>query len=485
MGEVLCIYCEDPHASWERHATWLKEEEDRHLLFLHDEDAFPSLSLLTDPQLHFLSLRADDELIKGKLWELLFLSITYHADECKRDKAEEMFARIENLRAGIHLVASDYRDMGQGVLANLLRNFLLLSHAKEGSKLFEEFRGVPALICGAGPSLEKSLDEIRAWENRALLFAGGAALNTLSRFSIVPDFTAALDPHPLPERFSEIGCFAAPLFFQSRVATGRFSHVQGDSLWIAGNGGHPLESWMATEVGLTSDVFDAGWNVATFCAALARAMGCNPIIFVGLELSTQTEKVYAPGLDETIGKEFAPTLDVAGKKVYTKPDWQMAEKWLNQFVQDNVDHLFLNATEGGVALSSIPRLSLAEARERYGRKMRDLKGQVHSKVATLQHAASSARLLEVKENVQKSFKRCEELCIRLFTLFEKSYAGLPGMMGERALCEVELEGEIAYTTFLAPLWEIWRPLFLRQASMDRDLHRLLFFKRVFDEQRCV
>lgn len=476
---VLCVYARDLLKTWEEFFSWVRENEKRHLLLLRDEGDTPPFFLLTDPQVHILSVDADDELVKQKLWEFLFLPFSYRALGKEEKGGESHFARIERLRRGIHLVASDYRDMGKRVLANLLANFSQLGSAKRGKDLFGRFQGVPALICGAGPSLETEIEEIRRWENRALIFAGGASLNALAASSLRPDFTAALDPHPSPERFLRQAAFEIPFFYQSRVANELLSSIQAPRLWVPDSGGYPLETWMHERAGLDEPPFDAGWNVSTFCTALAAAMGCNPIIFVGLELSTRSEQVYARGIDEKIGKEFVEAFDVAGEKVYTKQDWLMAESWLEKFVKDHPDHLFLNATQGGLPLSSITRMPLKEAREIYGQETRDLKGLVHSVLAPLQTSAAAADVRQIGDEIKKSFEKCEELCIKLFTLLEKSYANLPGINGETALYEVELEEEIAYKTFLAPLWEIWKPLFLREAKeMDSALHRLVFFRRL-------
>lgn len=457
MCEVLCVLEE-----WD--LPWLEEDSRRRLLLVCKEAPF---FLLTHPQIHFLAESASDEEIEKKCWELLFLPFSYRGEAA-------FFARIEACRQKVHLFASDFRDMGKRVLSNYLANFEKLAFAKRGSALRGKFEGIPALILGAGPSLEQEIEELRAWENRALLFAGGAALNVLSTFSLQPHFSAAVDPGPLHPRFEEQTLFEVPCFYQSRVAKELLASLHAPLLWMPDSGGYPLDQWMHEQAGILEPPFEAGWNVATFCAAIARSLGCHPIIFVGLELSTPTQNVYAKGADETVGKEFIEAKDVEGKKVYTKQDWVMAGRFLEEFGGP-----FLNVTRGGLPLAGIPRLSLAEARKKYGKKMHDMRALVHGALAPLDPCASPEEVERVSRMLQESFTRCEEHCHALFSLYEKH----PSSHGKIALHEVELEEEVACNYFLTPLWNIWGPLFLREnKGMHQDLHKLCFFKRILHER---
>ena len=482
--DVLCLYGEDAQALVHRFSAWLEQKEQRYLLFLRQDGDF-SAELFEHPKVRFLSLNADDEMLKAQLWELLFLRFSYRCFTDEEAHIEEAFARIERCRLGIHLVASDFRDMGARILSNYLTNFPSLERAKCARGLFQSFEGIPALICGAGPTLEADIEQVRAWENRALILAGGSALNVLSNFALMPDMMASIDPAPPLSRFLEQSAFEVPFFYQNRVAQELLAQVQGERLWIADSGGYPVEQWMNSQMNLDEPPFDGGWNVSTFCLALAYALGCRPIILVGVELSSASKRVYAAGVDEKIGAEFIEALDVEGKKVHTKQDWLMAKSWMEEFVLQHPDAQLINATRGGLSINGIPRMSLEQTRQQYGQQMLDIKGMVHTKIKELPLCcASNSQASDTSAAIKESLKRCEKFCEQLLTLFEKSYPILPGEKGEGALLEVELEEEIAYRTFLDPLWQIWRPLFLRDAQAASPyLHRLLFLKRIIHAQR--
>ena len=459
MDEVLCVYAEDPVKI---------ESRARYIVQVHDRPRFS----LPSPDLRTLTLDSSDEEIKQILWEFLYLRFSYQ-NEANNPKIQAFFARIEELRLGIHLTASDFRDGGVQMVANTLSNFSQLGKAKPGSALFGRFKNRPAIICGASPSLEKEIEILRLWKERALIFAGGAALNVLAAHEFEPHFGAAIDPHPLR---GNLPPQTIPFFYQNRVRPELLAKMIGPRLWMAGNAGYPLDEWMLKESGL-EQTFSSGWNVATFSAAIATALGCSPIFFVGLELSTPTENVYASGLEEKVSGSFVETRDLHGQKVFTKPDWQVAGSWLEEFVKEHPEVQFFNATRGGLPLPSIPRLSLKGVVASY--PCWDLPSSIKQAIDSLPSIDADAAETVCK-TVKSSLERCMSLCAKLLALYAKHHPYSPKITGEGALCEVELEEELAYKIFLAPVWEIWRPLFLREEG-DIDLHRLLFFKRILGE----
>ena len=107
---------------------------------------------------------------------------------------------IEGAILEAELTLSLYRDFGEGVLTNVFKNLDLHKRIKKGGDLKGQFNGIPAVICGAGPSLEKSFSELKEIQDRAVIIAGGSALAPLSRSHIPIHFAAAVDPDPPTER---------------------------------------------------------------------------------------------------------------------------------------------------------------------------------------------------------------------------------------------------------------------------------------------
>lgn len=473
-ADVLCLWGDHLESPSLHH--WLESSKDRHLLFLQEEEGGKCLQS-PHPRIHFLSIYASEEVIAHQLRELLFLRFSYQSC-CTDERESQAFEKIEKCRQSLHLVASDFRDMGAQIFSNHLTNFKLLNRAKYTKKLFRQLKQVPAIICGASPTLGSDIAELRKWQNRGLIFAGGSALNVLSSLNLHPHFTACIDPDSPISRFLTQHHFEAPLFYQSRVSHQLLAQVHGTKLWMPDSGSYPIDQWMHALAGVDDSPFDGGWNVATFCISLAEAMGCHPIILTGLELSTISEKVYGDGVEERVGLEFVEAVDGAGQKVYTKPDWLMAKEWLEEFAKSHPDLQLINSTHGGLEFQGIQRMSLSAAREQYGRKMLDTSGVIHTLLEELPFVCERDTQ-EIVGRVESSWQRCTELANQLLNFYAKSHPILPTVKGEGALLEVELEEEAVFQHFLDPLWQIWKPLILRsQGEGDLYLHRLLFFTRV-------
>ncbi len=474
MHDVLCVYGGEMPSLLEEYSSWLEQQEQRHLLLVRPHEAEMFLEL--HPRIHLLHENAHPERMRHILSAFALCPLEYkvHASLENGEKALDALRRIERLHLGVSLSFLDFRDLGKKILANYLANFLRISSAKKARDLFGAFSGVPALICGAGPSLEEDMENLKKWKNRALIFAGGSAIQVLRHFSLEPDFIAALDPERDHKVLPHV-----PFFYQSRVAKELLAKIPGEKLWVKDSGGYPLDHFLHSSLGIEEPPFDAGWNVATLCTALAQALGCSPILLAGMDLSTPSEKIYASGVEETVGSDFLETQDVQGKTVWTKKDWLIAASWMEEFFQAHPETPFIVLSKGGLPLKGALRTSSEGALTTWGQKLENFQERIAQEVHKIQAISSLETVQKVHTEVIKSMKTCAELVSKLLVLFEKRYPKLPGETGEGALAEVELEEETFYQTFLVPLWNVWSPVILRenpQASIY--VHRLLFFQRV-------
>jgi hypothetical protein len=435
-------------------------------------------ALFQNPQVRFV-FAEDEESFKQAAWESVFLKHSYRAlcPPEKRERAEELFRKMEHYRSGVHLVASDFRDFGARILSNVYANMPGMLEAKRGRALFGRFRGVPAIICGAGPSLENEIETLRKLQKNALLFAGGSALNILAQKKITPHFAASIDPDPPHQRLKEQASFNSPFFYQSRVCKELLASVSAPLLWMEASGGYPIEEWLQKECGIEESAFDGGWNVATFCTALSVALGCDPIIFVGVDLASAGEKLYASGVEE--GTEgLIAVQDAAGKAAFTRRDWLFAKEWLENYANEHPEQTFIRES------------SLADLASKYCLRSWDLHALVRQEVGKLP-VCTTKKIEEILDIAKSSLNRCEERIEKLLTLFEERFPRLPSETGEGALLEVELEEELAFQNILEPLWKVWQPIWTRKSlgmsskHIEEYLQRLLFYRKVVQEMQKI
>jgi hypothetical protein len=466
-ADVCCVYGGTLEEIYGRFESWLSEKEGRYLVFLQ-EDLDPSFALSLDPRVRFVALDQEEQ-FKQIAWEFVFLRFAYF-DEVKSAESLQHLARFKHLQSGVHLTASDYSDGGEKVLRNVFHNARKRHHALPGQELSHAFKGIPAIICGSGPSLAKNIQLLKRLDQRALLFAGGSALNVLSAEGIVPHFSASIDPDPPSKRFYEQTAFEVPFFYQDRLAHRLLEMVHSPLLWMADSGGYPIEQWLSQ-----TPPFDGGWNVATFGAALAQALGCAPIIFVGMDLSCTGEQLYAPGVKSV--KEEENLIHVRDA-LYSKPDWLMAAKWIEEFAHKHPECRWINATEGGLGFQGIPSESLESVIGAHLQRPFDLRGSVHARLQQIEAFMPSCE--EQLREVEKSLERCAQIADQLLASIEKWYPQPPHEKGEIVLLEFDLEEELACHHILTPLWDVWKHVFQREITDPSKsfINKLLFFKRV-------
>jgi len=435
---------------------WLEFDEKRSLILLEQDlgavRQFLNHNLagkvVTHPRITLVSPPLE-ETLQPIVWSHIHQTWDYVGEAHVRELVVQMILWAESM-------VSFYRDFGIPQLMNVFSNLLTPYGVRSGEALFGKFSQIPAIICGAGPSLENHFAELRDLENGALIFGGGSALVPLSEGGVPCHFATALDPDSPIGRFARQSYHEVPLFYQNQFAHSVFLLGQGERLCLGDNGCFPLEEWL----GLPLSSCDVGWGATTFATQIAYRLGCDPIIFVGLDLCISGGKAYAGGMSE-LRENPITCVDRYGNLVETRADFLLAKKWLESFAQMHPERSFLNSTSGGMLLEGIEEAPLARDRSSY-----DLKAKVHQAIV-------SAPLLDLSHVRSKLDELRDSVC-RCMELLGDDWDG------------TGLEEEPFYEAYLLPLWGVWRHLLqtkevyasMRRPEIEKQLQQTLFFKQV-------
>lgn len=446
--EVICVDGVRDGQVYRQLRTWLTKSPNRFLVFFEtDVQSFESALLL--PLANDLKVRlvlCEEERFKEIAWEFLFLKFSYLFTQS--EQMEAIFAQMEYYHRAVDLIASDYRDMGVSVLSNMFRNQQIWHQAKQGQSLQGKFHGTPAIICGGGDSLKAEMNLLRTLQDQAIILAGGSAMTHLASGGVRPHFALHFDPDPPRHAFLKYEAIEVPHVYQNRFASGLLASVHAPLLWMPEGGNYPIEKWLQHQQEIDVDPFDSGWTVVNFAVAMALQMGCNPIILVGVDLSSQES---LEGLDMV-------TEDAVGQRCYTRRDWVMSSSWIGALAAAHPDRSWVNATPAGLGIPNTLRQSLAEVAEQKLTSSYDLAAKVHVACVT---ATPVQKVRGVIDQIQKSYATCDAICDKLLALWKSSYPASPMEKGEYALTTVDLEQEIAYQLILEPMWQIWKRPILR------------------------
>ncbi|MBM3198874.1 MAG: DUF115 domain-containing protein, partial [Chlamydiae bacterium] len=319
---IACLWGFDPGQGF-------SVEEKEVLFFTAREEAFWS----GEPYIYYDGKNCDLEsfahLCKKRAFATLihYISPDFSSEEVAR--AKEWIQRCQEIHWHACLVASEWQDFRIGIFRNLLANRTKLQDpvAWEGMKGLA--KGVPAFICGAGPSLKQDKEWLTSCSQKGLVFAGGAALGFLTHAGFPVHIALGMDPDPNTKRVQMQGSFEAPFFFLGRFHRECLHAIHGALFQVPPNAESALEEWAEGRS------WDVGWTVVTFACALAVHLGCNPVFLLGADFAALCEdSLYMEGVDGG-GQKGVAFIGQGDKVLCTKKEWVIAARWIEDFIRQH------------------------------------------------------------------------------------------------------------------------------------------------------
>lgn len=270
---------------------------------------------------------------------------------------------------------------GRKTAENITKNAAWYAAAQGIGRLRDRYKGKPAIVVSAGPSLRKNKHLLAEAKDRAILVAVQTTLKPLLEMGVEPDFVTSLDYHEICSRFFE--GLPATLKTELVAETKATKVVLGMHPGPVSLVGSDYADGLLREMTLDRPRLPAGATVAHLAFYLARWMGCDPILFVGQDLGFSDGLCYSPGTsyDEVWRPELSrfctvemkqwdqivrerPILrripDVHGNPMYTE---ERLFTYLQQFERDfaETDRRIIDCTEGGALKRGATPLPLSEA----------------------------------------------------------------------------------------------------------------------------
>ena len=286
-------------------------------------------------------------------------------------------------------------------------------------KLFGLFEKKPAIIISAGPSLQKNIDQLAAVRDKAVLIAVDTSLRPLINAGVEPHLVCTGDPqeanwkHLRGTVTKDAHLVAEPMTYPLSL-----QHFKG-RLFIASYGDKVMQ-WVSRHLPDVGYVMCWG-SVATMAFDLARKLGCDPIIFVGQDLSFPGGRTYVKGtyFEEEEKRDMSveafeknhvtyTLTDIFDQPVKTNRQMFAYKEWFRtEFGRTSAR--IVNATEGGILKENCEIMPLAEAIERFLAEPFDATG-------TIEYAAQGFEGYDIQPilkglfEIIGSMKRCIDLC---------------------------------------------------------------------------
>lgn len=183
---------------------------------------------------------------------------------------------------------------GRTWIKNLFRNMHRQLNCIKVSSFNGLGKGKPALIIGAGPSLDEALPYLKAAQNKALYITADTALPMLDSAGIKPDFVVSVDPQEQNAFYLRyMKNHNHYLITDPGVHSSVFEGYT-DKHIILTDAAFPFCENFISFWG-TCGMLKSGGSVSTNAFDFARLLSCEKIILVGQDLSFTEKKHYSTG----------------------------------------------------------------------------------------------------------------------------------------------------------------------------------------------
>lgn len=505
-ADALCIYGIGLGHIYEVAKPWLKQNRNHRLVLLEDDLAVIKIlfetklgtKILKDPQveLHYFEDADITDMLSNLTdlyWRLMTSKIKVETlpfyKKTKPERSLLLHHKIifdANLREGI---LGEYLEYGAAFFRNFYPNLLQLPKSYLANNLWGKFKNVPAIICGAGPSLKKQIPLLQALRDKALIFAGGSALNALNASSMQPHLGVGIDPNPAQyDRLSKNSAFEVAFLYRNRMLIEAFNLVHGPRLYVKGSGGYDVARWFEEQLGIKGEEIEEGYNVVTFSLELAHVFGCNPIIFVGVDLAYTNMEMYAPGVVDKskISKKEMINVDnfnnqaILRKDIYDKPiytlwKWIGESHWMRDFALKHTDVTMINSTEGGIGFPGVTNMPFKKVAKTYLQRNWDIPSLLHGEIQnSTMPQVTLPKVVAAMGEMANSLTRCKESLQILLEETDlmskriKKEKQVPATLqsGRAALFEIELAEEVGYIHIL----DVFNKTY--SCVLNRDLQKL-------------
>jgi hypothetical protein len=312
--------------------------------------------------------------------------------------AEDLVGKLRNALADLRIHRNTVRAFSRTWVSQGLANLPALARWPSVATVGDGFAGLPMVIIAPGPSLANNVEQLRDLRGRAIVTAFSHSLKPALAAGIVPDLVLTVDPQDVRYHFDGCDLSRSCLVNAATVHPALFELPAQRFLTLSANSA--IDDWLFDSIGEDA-VVPGGGSVATTALSLALRWGCDPIIFVGLDLSfpggayyvsTSTDgaaraEIDARGMMRVAGWSSAFNAMKAGggpasasERAVELPGWSggvvpssfvfsLFHRWFVARMRDLTSATVFNCTEGGAFIEGMDHRRLAEVLPLLGRQI--------------------------------------------------------------------------------------------------------------------
>ena len=280
---------------------------------------------------------------------------------------------------------------------------------------------IPAIIVAAGPSLDKNIKYLKKAIGKAFILGVDSSIRLMLKNKILPDAFVTLDPNKPRVLFEDDRINDIPFFYTNYstydvLCNNRAGRILYNERKFIYDG--------LKKIGKDSDIINVGGSVACAAFAIAAHLGFKNIIVIGQDLAFTDNKKHASVVyDETPVSEnerniYTTVEGVNGEELLTYVNFKQYRDWFEDYILQNPDINFINATEGGAIIHGATHMRLEEAINIYCKSSFDFRKCLYG----IEHIFEKNESMKLVNMIKENKNNCSELynifdkCISLYGL---------------------------------------------------------------------
>jgi hypothetical protein len=389
------------------------------------------------------------------------------------ETVDDLITRLRNALADLRIHRNTVRAFSRTWVEQGISNLTAIARWPSVAAIGDQFAGTPMVIVAPGPSLARNIDQLRGLRGRAIITAFSHSLKPVLAAGIVPDLVVTVDPQDVRYHFAGCDLSRTCLINAATVHPALFELPAQRFLTLSANSA--IDDWIFDAVGEEAIVAGGG-SVATTAFSLALRWGCDPIVFIGLDLSfpggayyvsTSSDgdaraQVDSRGLMRVEGWSTGfQSMKAAGgpaaptERAVELPGWgggvvpssfvfSLFHRWFVERIRRLTGVTVFNCTEGGAFIEGMDHRPLADVMAMLDREL-DICGELDAAAMTLD-SSRTAHIIDHLTEYLRGLRRSRRLARIARTVIQRGDAGnrLPGL-------EVGLTAALQPLTFISLL----------------------------------
>ena len=344
--------------------------KNRVIIFEFNEEIYEKYKSKVAKEFEIYLYNNDLDLNKINISSLNFKIITFgNYEKLYEERCNKIYKFLKEVIINIKIEKNTLNKFSDAWFECAINNTKVMLKNDRLLRFKDYYKGYPAIIVSAGPSLEKNIKTLKKLQDKAIIISGGRTLKPLLDNNIKPTFVCVVDPGEgsyivIKEA---LNC-DTPLVVNEVSNFNVVNEYKGNKIFYNNN---LIIDFYEHFIGNKENTFlFAGGSVVHASTDLARYLGCKEIVFVGQDLAYTNNNKHANIANHAksnLEDNFDLLVDdITGGKVGTSYLLNDFRKNLEKYIKIYKNSIkFINATEGGANIIGTEVKTLKEVVKRY------------------------------------------------------------------------------------------------------------------------